>query len=471
MPHHVLLEVAIVVATAVTWGLLLQRFGQPAIVGYILAGAFLGPTGIGLIQGRESVATLAELGLLLLLFVIGMEMSLRNFRRVLRVALAATALQVVIAVGIMLLVGELFAWPTDRAILVGFAIALSSTAVAFRILEDIGELRSDTGRIAVGVLIGQDLAVVPMLLTVEGMGGEGGLGIDAAVKVAVALGLLAGMIVFLTRRQRVSVPLTGQVGESVELMTLVALAYCFGAALLSGLVGLSPAYGAFLAGLWIGNSNARVPVLGATLPIQGALVMVFFVSVGLLLDFFYIYVHLAEVLVLLLVVTVGKTAMNVGILKLLGEPWPRAFQAGVVMGQVGEFSFVLIAAGLASGVIGDDEHRVFVSVIALSLAISPLWFVTARRLHGLAWSRITSLREVYHGVYGEESRALVRAWGTTLRLGRLGWGECARLAYRLGGRPSKPSDDAAFLGPDDADPKPAPVAELPPREAPRGPDA
>ena len=176
------------------------------------------------------------------------------------------------------------------------------------------------------------------------------------------------------------------------------MALCFAAAAVSGLFGMSTAYGAFLAGLLLGNSTDRKLMLRSTLPIQGLLLMVFFLSIGLLIDLGFIWDNLGEIILMLLIVTLGKTAMNVGILRFLKEPWPRAWLGGVALGQVGEFSFVLIALGLSVGALDDEGYRLFVAVIALSLIISPLWLDSARRIERLA-VHVDTLRDLMTRLY------------------------------------------------------------------------
>ncbi|MEQ9640383.1 MAG: cation:proton antiporter [Alphaproteobacteria bacterium] len=404
-----LIELVVVASTALVLGIVLQSLRQPAIVGYIFAGVLLGPSAFGLIRNREMVAELAELGVLLLLFVIGLELSLRAFRRVYRVAILCALFQIGVSLGGIALLGLLFDWTPLLIVIGGFALALSSTAVAIKLLDDIGELRTDVGRIAVGVLIAQDLAVVPMLLVIAGLAGEGGFTVVALLKLLVAVGLLIAMIAYLTRRERVAMPFVGLLEANVELTALTALAFCFGAALASTLFGLSPAYGAFLAGLWLGNSNARTSVLGAVLPIQGVLLMVFFLSIGLLLDLDYVIANWAQVLILLVAVTLLKTGLNVGILRMLGEPWPRAWLAGVVLGQIGEFSFVLVAAGAAVYAVDWEAQRLINTVIALSLMTSPFWLFTARRMGQARWRRILTWRDFMRQIYGKETEAVVGA--------------------------------------------------------------
>ncbi len=474
-----LTEIATVVVLALLSGLLLTRLRQPAVVGYILAGVLLGPSGLGLVENRENVALLAELGVLMLLFLIGMELSLRAFKRVWRVALLGTALQIGLGLAVMWLLSRLFGWPPGLAVLLGFGVALSSTAVAIKILEDVGELRTDVGRVAIGLLIAQDLAVVPMLLVINGMAGQGGGAVGAATLIGGAIAFLAVLVVLLSRRQSLSLRVARWIAEDADLTAMGGLTFCFAAAAVSGLLGLSPAYGAFLAGLILGNSRERPKMIAATQPIQSVLLMVFFISIGLLLDLGYIWDNLGTVLALLLMVTVVKTAANVGILRLLGEPWPRAYQAGAALGQIGEFSFVLMAAGASVGLVDESGSRLMVAIIGLSLVTSPLWLLTARRLHNVAWRRIDSFRQLWQQIYGRETDAVVAASGRavsgtvklTRSIGAHGSGAINRVLSKGEAEEETEADDlaateAAAVGeaqeiePDEADETaPAPAAE------------
>lgn len=444
-PGHVeLTGIAFVALAALVCGLLMTRLKQPAVVGYIVAGALLGPGGLGLVESREGVRLLAELGVLMLLFLIGMELSLRGFREVWKVALAATAGQIAISLGFMLAMRELLGWPLPLTLVLGFALALSSTAVVIKMLEELGELRTKVGRLTVGVLIAQDLAVVPMMLIVASFEGGRSIGLDAVLKVGLSIGFLALLIVFLSRRQRIRLPFQQLLGDHVDLTPLAGLAVCFGAAALSGLLGLSVAYGAFLAGLVIGNSTARAGMLKYTLPIQSILLMVFFLSIGLLIDLAFIWENLAPVVVLVAFVTLLKTVFNVGLLRLFGEPWPRAFQAGVLLAQIGEFSFVLAALGLSIGVVAPADHRLIVTVTVLSLVFAPLWQASARRLHGIALLGITSVREILRLFVSGEIAAIRHALRAVSERGRGAVVGSGRVLPRRGGETAaKPEGEKA----------------------------
>lgn len=388
-----LTSIALVTTAALLCGLALIRLRQPAIVGYILAGVVLGPTGFKMVSNTETVQVLAELGVIMLLFLIGMELSLRSFKPVYKTALSAAALQIVAAFAVFWGVGHAMEWPIERVLVFSFATALSSTAVAIKILEETDELRTPVGRTTVSVLIAQDLAVIPMLLVIGAFGQgatatAGSTGLAIVLKLALAIGLLIAVSWFLSKRDRITLPMSDWFVSRPEIMPLAAMAFCFTWASLSGFIGLSTAYGAFLAGLIIGNSNMRATLHKAAEPVQTVLLMVFFLSIGLLIDLKFIAQNWENVLIVLFVVTLLKTTVNVGILHILGEPWLRAFHAGVVMSQLGEFSFILVAVGLASHVISPDSYRLMISVIALSLLISPLWLALARRLHDIAIKKL-----------------------------------------------------------------------------------
>ncbi len=403
MPAHSALEpLALIALVALLFGLAVSRLRQPAVIGYIAAGVVLGPSVLGLVRNEENVALLAEMGVLLLLFVIGMELSLRSFRRIWKVALATTALQIGGALGAMHLFGRILDWPLPATLLLAFVVALSSTAVAIKMLEEVGELRTRTGQIAVGVLIAQDLAVVPMMLTLDVVVSNT-FDIITVGRIVLSIGLLAALILFLSRRKRISLPVPEVVANHPDLRPLLALAVCFGAATLSGVTGLSPAYGAFLAGLAIGNSNLRQGLVESTQPIQSVLMMVFFLSVGLLIHLRLIWENILLVLSMLLVVTVMKTVLNIGILRALRLPWTQAISSGVVLAQVGEFSFLLAGIGVRLDIIDSNDFRLVITVTALSLAISPIWLATARRVHRLTAYRSAPVRQVFRLVYGREA--------------------------------------------------------------------
>ena len=411
MDGHIsdLTGLAIVALAALGCGLLMRWLRQPVVMGYIIAGAVLGPSGLAAVENREMIQVLADLGVLMLLFLIGMELSIRGIRDVWKLALATTALQIAAGLAASFALGSLFDWPLALTIVLAFVLALSSTAVAIKMLEEIGELRTRVGQITVGILIAQDLAVVPMMLIIAALRDDGGGDVGAVVffKIALSLGFLALLLVYLGRRARLRLPFASVVGKSKDLVPLAGLTFCFGLAGLSGLLGLSAAYGAFLAGLIIGNSSSRKIMLRQMEPIQAILLMVFFLSIGLLIHIDYILENLAMVIGIVLFVAIGKTALNIGLIRLMGETWPRAFLSGAILAQLGEFSFVLAAVAINAGAISEEAQRLLIAVTALSLLTSPFWLETARRIHRVMLLGVTSGRETLRLTYGRDLRNLL----------------------------------------------------------------
>lgn len=427
--HDDLISLAAVILVALVCGLVFTRLRQPALVGYLLSGIVLGPSGFGLVDAREQITFLAELGVLLLLFLVGMELSLRSFRAILGVALAAAGLQIVCATGIMWLFAAALGWPLGVAILLGFVVALSSTAVAVKMLEDLNILRTRVGQLTVAILIAQDLAIVPMMLVLGLFAGGGITG--GLFKIALSVLLLGLLVWYLSRRSKVDLPFSGILARSPELRPLYGLTLCFGAATLTGLLGLSAAYGAFLAGLMVGNSTARRSLMHGIQSVQSILIMVFFLSIGLLIDLGYVWDNIGKVLLILFIVTVVKSAFNIGILMLLREPWPHAFISGVMLAQIGEFSFLLGGVGLSSGLIDADGHQLIVTITAFTLIVTPLWLATARRLLRIAVARANSVEEMIARVKEGGFQAV---WATTKARPMP-----AMLASRVLGRPRRKS--------------------------------
>jgi CPA2 family monovalent cation:H+ antiporter-2 len=406
-----LTNLAFVIVTALGCGMVFAHFRQPPLVGYLLAGMALGPTGFGIVESTGLIAGFAEMGILMLLFVIGMELSVRAFAHVWQIAIGAVLIQTAGSVAIMLGLGSLLGLSIQASILLGFVIALSSTAVAVKLLEEIGALKNHIGRITVAVLIAQDLAFLPMLLAVESLGPEG-FGWLGVAKIVLSVGLLYLLIRYLLKRGRHHLPFYKVITDHVDLSPLAGLVYCFGAGALMGAIGLSPAYGAFLAGMVIGNSAEREPMLAVVRPIQSVMLMIFFLSIGLLVDLEFVWNNLGTVLILFLVVTLFKSALNIVVMRVLGETWVNAFTTGILISQIGEFSFLLAAAGLALAAITPEESRLIISVTVFSLALSPFWFSTARRLRHIASRRLPTLRAVVDATFVSER--LIARRGTRL---------------------------------------------------------
>ncbi len=379
-----LLLIAIVTLAAASAGLVMVWLRQPPMVGYILAGLVLGPAGVGFMPRVDAVPLIAEFGVLFLLFVIGMEISLKAFIADIRPAVITVVGQLSIALAAMMIFGAFLDWRFEQVLLLAFVVTMSSTAVALKMLDDIGELRSDLGRIVVAVMIAQDIAIVPMLIIANSFQPGGSIEFNTILTVALAIGSLVLFIWIVGPRGKLHFPWQDRILGRVEMVTLVALLICSTTAVLTGVAGMSPAYGAFVAGLIIGKTTLRAQAIHAMEPIQGVLMVMFFVAIGLLLDVGFIMENLGLVAAFVLSALILKSLANITILHFVGLPWKNAYQAGLIMGQIGEFSFVLTAVGLANGVLDPVGYKLAISVIVLSLLFSPIWTRAVKQAHDAA---------------------------------------------------------------------------------------
>ncbi len=395
-----LTQITVIVLCALVCGLLFTRFKQPAVLGYVLAGVVLGPNVLSNGEDVSMIRALAELGVFMLMFLIGVELNLRSFKEVWLQTIGVVTLQFAGSLGAMFLASLVFKWPFALTFLFSCIVALSSTAVSIKMLESTGELRTNVGRLTVGILIAQDLAFVPMIITIQFLGG-GDVSIAMLIwKVALAVGIIATLTWYLSRNERISLPVIHKTSQTTELVPLLALTFCFGLAAIAGFLGLSAAYGAFLAGLVLGNTADRHSVINVTRPIQSTLLMVFFLSVGLLVDLNYIWDNILKVAWLLLTIALGKTILNATILHFFKQPWSMSFLCSLMLAQIGEFSFVLADTAVEAGVLSVDENKLVISLTVLSLVFSPFWAKAASKLQGMDTLNLRTFRDGINTIYG-----------------------------------------------------------------------
>ncbi len=384
MHTEALAALALLLAAAVICGLVMARLRMPAAAGFILVGVALGPSGAGLIQPSLPIETMADLGVLMLLFIIGMELRLQAFRKLLPMALGVTVVTIALVTSSLWLFTQYVHGEVLGGVVIGFMLSISSTAVAMKMMAEADEKNSPAGCMATAILVAQDLAVVPLLLITNGLGAQAHESvIGIAWRLALALGLLVGFIALLTRIKSFRFPLDAYLLKDFDVGTLGIVGLCFAAAALSGWIGLSPALGAFLCGLLVGHSTLRRAAENMAAPVQSILLFVFFLSVGLLIDLHFLREQMWVILAALVVVTGGKTFLNWLLLMIAGEPFDLAVQTSLFLSPVGEFSFVIASAGLTVGALSVAGHKLAIAVIAMSLLASPIWFLAARFMHNV----------------------------------------------------------------------------------------
>jgi monovalent cation:H+ antiporter-2, CPA2 family len=374
-----LTEVVTIFGAALAVNLLLARLKQPAILGYILSGLIIGPHGLGWIAHND-LELLAEVGVILLMFTLGIEFSLDKIKRLKNIALGGGSLQVGLTVLVGVGAAYLLGWTWYRGVYLGCLVALSSSAIVLKMLQEGGELDTLHGRVALGILLFQDIAIVPMMIILPALASpEQGL--------LMPLGFAAGKaIIFLACAlfaSRVILPRlffwTARTG-SRELFLLMVFALCLGTAYVSYLAGLSLALGAFVAGMVVSDSEYSLQTLSDILPFKDAFLCIFFVSVGMLLNPGFVLAN-PEILGLVVVLVLGMNAIIcTAVVRLFKYPLRVALYAGAALSQIGEFSFVLAQMGKSLGLIGDYLYQLTLAGTVMTMVLTPQLFKLGRAL-------------------------------------------------------------------------------------------
>jgi len=349
-----------------------HRLRVPEVVGFLATGVVAGPYGLRLVHEVEQIEVLAEVGVVLLLFAIGIEFSFDKLLRIRRPTLVGGPLQVVVTFLATTVIAIEVGLPLNESIFAGFLVALSSTAVVLKILQDRDEVDSPHGGTTLGMLIFQDIAVVPMMLFVPLLAAEESTSLSMPLLLMLAKGV--GIIFLVIVGAKLIVPaLLYQVVRlrSSELFLLTVILICLSVAWISYSAGLSLALGAFLAGLIISESEYSYQALGNIIPFRDVFTSFFFVSIGMLLDVGFFIERAELVMALALGVLILKAIVAGGVSLLLGYPIRTGVLVGLALAQIGEFSFILSKTGLDSGILGRGEYQLFLAVSVLTMAATP----------------------------------------------------------------------------------------------------
>lgn len=361
------------------------RLGLVPIIGFLVAGVLIGPNALGFIHDPELIDAAAELGVIFLLFTIGIEFSLAQLARIRRLIFVGGGLQVLVTVSAVTGLLALFGVEWRVGIFTGCLVALSSTAIVLKLFEGEGGTNSPLGNVSLGILIFQDLAVVVMVLLIP-MLGEGGSSLMGLFWALGKAGLLIAVVLTLATRVMPHVLEAVARTCSPEIFLLSVIAICLGTAYLTSLAGVSLSLGAFLAGLIVSESRFGQQALGEILPLQILFSAAFFVSVGLLLDLGFLFTHLPLVLAAIFCVFALKTLVTVAAARVLGYPLAVALPAGFLLAQVGEFSFVLERSGRELGLspagLGEAGAQTFIASTVLLMAATPFLARIGRKVEG-----------------------------------------------------------------------------------------
>ena len=356
------------------------RLKLPLLVGLMLTGIAIGPYGLGLVHELQAIEILAEIRVMLLLFTIGLEFSLRRLRELKTLVLLGGGLQVVLTVGITAAAALLFGRGTGQAIFFGFLVALSSTAIVLKSYVERNEVDAPHGRAAIGILLFQDISIVLMLLLVPVLGGED---VVSTTQIIINLGssLLALILIvlgawFLLPKFLKQITVL----RSPEAFLLTVVLLCLGMSWVTSHFGLSLALGAFIAGMVLADSDYSHQATAEILPFRDVFNSLFFVSIGMLMSFTAFVENLAGVVLLVVALVAGKAVIVWGIIRLLGFPQRIAVMCGLGLAQIGEFSFVVARAGQGANLLPDNDYQVFLAASIISMIATPFLIAAAPKI-------------------------------------------------------------------------------------------
>jgi CPA2 family monovalent cation:H+ antiporter-2 len=390
-------DITVVFGLAVVVILVCHRLKIPALVGMLLTGVLCGPHGLGLVRSAHDVEILSEIGVILLLFTIGLELSLADLTRLRRPVFLGGAAQMALT---WLVFFDMAFFVLDfsggAAVLIGMLAALSSTAIVLKTLQERAEMEAPHGRVTLGILVFQDLLAVPMMLSVPLLAGQT-FGFTNSIVFTIAKGALVLILLVVLSRKLMPVLLLSIVRtRSRELFLLTALGVCLAVSLLTASIGLSLSLGAFLAGLLLSGSDYRENLHEAVLPFKDVFTALFFISIGMLLDMAPAMQHWAEILGAAALLLAVKAVLAGAATRITGYPRRTAVLVGLALCQVGEFSFILAKAGFDQKVISEHFYQKFLAASILTMVLAPFLIALAPRAAALL-ARLTGSRDVPEG--------------------------------------------------------------------------
>ncbi len=362
---------------------ILQRFKIPSILGFLITGVLIGPFGLGLIGAVEEIEIIAEIGVILLLFVIGMELSLKQLVTMRKTVLIGGFIQVSVSVLLATTIYYYLDFSWAESIFIGFIFSLSSTAIVLKVLQDRNEISEPHGRNVLGILIFQDIIVVPMMLVTPIMaGGDNDIGIEILTLLLKSV----LVIVFTYVSARYIVPrllLLVVRTKNRELFLLTTISICFAVTFLTSEAGLSLALGAFLAGLIISESEYSHQATGTIIPFKVLFTSIFFISIGMMLDLNFFYKNATIILSLVVFVFIAKALIASLAVAVLKYPPRTVILTGLALFQIGEFSFILSKVGVKEGLLSFETNQYFLSISIITMFLTPFVIQYADKLASL----------------------------------------------------------------------------------------
>lgn len=383
MELSILIDIVFIFAFSTAVNYLFTRIKIPTIIGYLLTGIVVGPSLLAIIRTPHDIEFMAELGVIILMFTIGLEFSLNHLIKIRKIVFFGGFIQLLVTAGITMLLSRMYDMGWEASLFVGFLTALSSTALVLKILQERGELTSNYGRTVVGILVFQDIILIPLMLLTPMLGGQtSNIGYEMFILLIKTIGIIA--LVYLGNRWVMPkvlhmIALT----KNKELFLMSILLICLAVALLTAELGMSLAFGAFLGGLMISRSEYSQDAFSHVLPFKDTFTSFFFVSIGMMLDLNFVMDNAVLIIVTVLMVIFIKAVVAGGTAFILGHTFRGTVVVGLALAQIGEFSFILAKIGQNYNILDDFYYQLFLAVTITSMVASPFLIMISKPMANL----------------------------------------------------------------------------------------
>lgn len=374
-----LINVVLISFIIILVGAILRFFKQPYIIAYILAGILIGKHGFEIVTDEESIRTLGEFGLILLLFFIGMEISLPEFIKNWKVPTFGTIFQIIGSLLMVALIGYFFGWSMNRIVVLGFIVSLSSSAVVIKLLQDNNESHSKIGQSVISILLIQDILIVPMLILTSYLGGKTPSFKEISLQMIGGVLLVLGMI-WVLKKKNFTLPFSEKIKDDHEMQVFMAIIFCFGFAVTTAFFGISAALGAFVGGMVVHASHSNEWFHESLHSFRVVFVAIFFASVGMMIDISFLMINWKIISLLIVVVYIGNQLINSIVIYYFVKDWKLSLYGGALLAQIGELSFVLASSAFYANIITDFGYQLAIIVISLTLLISPFWIAGTKKI-------------------------------------------------------------------------------------------
>ena len=404
MEFSVLAHVDVILGFAILILTIFYKFEVPPVLGFLVTGMLIGPYGLGILNGGQNMELNAELGIIFLLFTIGVDLSLKELWKMKKAVMAGGTLQILFTTTLVLIVCTGLGFSPATSVFIGFLISLSSTAIVLKVLQDRNEVYTPHGKTSLAILIFQDLAIVPLILITPMLAGSS-VSFEGALPNIFFKGSLI-ILVFILSAKFLVPWIFYHVGKtgSKQLFFVSVVFICLSAAIFTSSIGLSLALGAFLAGIVISGSQYSQQAMGNILPLKDMFMSFFFVSIGMLLDIGYLLDHLPLLILATITLIVIKSIAGVGVTFLLGSPLRTTILTGLALSQVGEFSFVLSRLGLEYSLLTEETYQAFLAVSIITMGVTPFVINASYKPADFIVKKASSTAfgmKLVHGIYSE----------------------------------------------------------------------